>query len=167
MALQRRPRKFRIGFNPGFLAVLALLCTFAPAPLGAAVTERVVNDKNTGLAIYGYDPVAYFTDSRPVAGKSDYELSLGDVVWRFRSSGNRAAFSEHPEIYQPRYGGYDPVSIARGVAVPGNPLLWLVVGERLYLFYTEAARNEFAASPDSAISAADGRWQEVRQELSN
>jgi hypothetical protein len=167
MALQRRPRKFRIGFNPGFLAVVALLVTFLPAPLGAAVTERVVNDRNTGLAIFGYDPVAYFTDSRPVAGKADYELSFGDVVWRFRSAGNRAAFSAHPEIYQPRYGGYDPVSIARGVAVPGNPLLWLVVEERLYLFYTEAARDEFAASPDTAMSAADGRWQEVRQELSN
>ncbi len=167
MALQRRSRKFRIGFNPGFLAVFVLFLTFPLAPLGAATTERVVNDKNTGLAIFGYDPVAYFTDSKPVAGKPDYELSFGSVVWRFRSDGNRAAFSDNPEIYQPRYGGYDPISIARGIAVPGNPLLWLIAGERLYLFYTEDARTEFAASPDSAISAADGRWQEVQQDLPN
>jgi len=167
MALQRRSRKFRIGLNPGFLAVLALFLTFQLAPLGAATTERVVNDKNTGLAIFGYDPVAYFTDSKPVVGKPDYELSFGDVVWRFRSDGNRAAFSGSPEIYQPRYGGYDPISISRGIAVPGNPMLWAIVGERLYLFYDEAARTEFAANPDSAISAADGRWQEVLQGLSN
>lgn len=167
MALQRRARKFRIGFNPGFLTVLALFLMFPLVPLGAATTERVVNDRNTGLAIFGYDPVAYFTDSQPVVGKPDYELTFDEVVWRFRSSGNRAAFSENPDIYRPRYGGYDPVSIARGVAVPGNPLLWLVIGERLYLFYNEDARNEFAASPDSAISAADARWQEVRQDLPN
>jgi hypothetical protein len=167
MALQRRSRKFRIGLNPGYLAVFALFLLSPLAPLDAATTERVVNDRNTGLAIYGYDPVAYFTESKPVAGKPDYEMRYGDVIWRFRSDGNRAAFSESPEIYQPRYGGYDPIGIARGVAVPGNPMLWAVFGERLYLFYNEAARTEFAANPDSSISAADGRWQEVQQDLPN
>ena len=167
MALQRRSRKFRIGLNPGFLAVFALFLTLPLASLDAATTERVVNDKNTGLAIFGYDPVAYFTEAKPVAGKPDYELRSGDVVWRFRSDGNRAAFSENPDVYQPRYGGYDPIAVSRGVAVPGNPMLWMVVEDRLYLFYNEAARTEFAASPDSAILAADGRWQEVQQDLSN
>ena len=83
------------------------------------------------------------------------------------SAACRAAFSESPEIYEPRYGGYDPIAVARGVAVPGNPMLWMVVAERLYLFYNEAALAEFAANPDSAISAADGRWQEVLQDLTN
>src|ERR1700748_861009 len=92
MALQRRSRKFRSGLNPRFFAVFALFLAFAPTPPGAAVTERVVNDINTGLAIYGYDPVAYFTDSKPIAGKADYEYRFSGVVWRFRSDGNRAAF---------------------------------------------------------------------------
>ena len=167
MALQRRSQKFRVVLNPGFLAIFAL---FLLLPLGrpdAATTERVVNDRNTGLAIFGYDPVAYFTDAKAVAGKSDFELRSGGVVWRFRSDGNRSAFAASPEIYQPRYGGYDPIAVARGVAVPGNPLLWMIVGERLYLFYNEAAQSEFAANPDAAVSAADGRWQEVLQELTN
>lgn len=167
MALQRRSRKFRIALNPGFLAIFALFLLLPVGLLGAATTERVVNDKNTGFAIFGYDPVAYFTDAKPVEGKRDFELQSGGVVWRFRSEGNRSAFSESPDVYQPRYGGYDPVAVARGVAVPGNPLLWMIVGERLYLFYNEAARSEFAANPDGAISAADGRWQEVLQELIN
>ena len=167
MALQRRSRKFRIGLRSGFLAALAFFAILPFAPLGAATTERVVNDTHTGLAISGYDPVAYFTDSKPIVGRPDYEYRFEDVIWRFRSDGNRSVFSDNPQVYMPRYGGYDPIGISRGVAVAGNPLLWVIVDDRLYLFYNEAARTEFAANPDSAISSADGRWQEVLQDLSN
>ena len=71
MALQRRSRKFRARSGPGLLAVLAILAVLAPGferPLGAATSERVVNDPHTGLAISGFDPVAYFTDAKPIAG---------------------------------------------------------------------------------------------------
>ncbi len=169
MALQRRSRKFRADPGPNFLAVLALLVLGLGGPLGAATTERVVNDIHTGLAISGFDPVAYFTEAKPIAGKPDYEISFEDVVWRFRSEGNRAAFKENPAVYQPRYGGHDPVAVAvaRGVALDGNPLLWAISGDRLYLFYNENARLAFIANPESTIAAADGRWQEVLQELTN
>jgi hypothetical protein len=60
-------------------------------------------------------------------------LRLDGAVWRFRNEGNRAAFAEHPEVYLPRFGGYDAVAIARGVSVPGHPLFWTITGERLYL----------------------------------
>ena len=61
----------------------------------------------------------------------------------------------------PRYGGYDPIAVGRAVAVPGNPLLWVVVGERLYLFYSEEARARFIANPDEAILHADNKWPTV------
>ena len=75
--------------------------------------------RHTGLAISGFDPVAYFTDGKPVFGRPDLELSLGGAVWRFRNVGNRAAFADHPEIYRPRFGGYDPVAVARGALGAG------------------------------------------------
>jgi hypothetical protein len=172
MALQRRSRKFQIRPRPIFFAVffaaLAFLMTFLSGwPVVARATERVVNDRFTGLAISGYDPVAYFTDAKPVIGKPDYEKSFAQVVWRFRSDGNRQEFSANPDIYQPRYGGYDPVGIGRGVALVGNPLVWAIVGERLYLFYNEQARTEFILNPDGVIAQADGRWDEVQQGLAN
>ena len=167
MALQRLSRKFGVRSGPIFFTVLALLALGLGAPLRAATTERVVNDLHTGLAISGFDPVAYFTEAKAVAGKPDYEMSFEDVVWRFRNDGNRAAFKDNPGVYQPRYGGHDPVAVARGVALDGNPLLWAISGDRLYLFYNEKARLTFIADPESAIAAADGRWQEVLQALTN
>jgi len=133
--------------------------------LRAATTERIVADILTGLAISGLDPVAYFTDGEPLAGRGDHELSYQGVVWRFRNAGNKAAFVAHPDVYMPRYGGYDAIAIGRGVAVPGNPLLWARVGDRIYLFYDERARDRFIADPHEAILIADNKWPSVMSGL--
>jgi hypothetical protein len=83
------------------------------------------------------------------------------VIWRFRNEGNKAAFMADPEVYMPRYGGYDPIALGRGVAVAGNPLIWAMVGERLYFFHNEAARARFIADPNEAILHADNKWPTV------
>ena len=83
----------------------------------AATTERVVVNRYSGLAIEGYDPVAYFTDARAVRGLPDFEAAEAGAVWRFRNESNRASFVAHPEIYGPQFGGYDPIDLARGVTV--------------------------------------------------
>jgi YHS domain-containing protein len=143
------------------LAGLLVVATPFPPPLGAATTERVVSDPHTGLAINGVDPVAYFTDGAALFGRAEYEYRYAGVIWRFCNEGNQAAFIANPQVYMPRFGGYDPVAIGRSLAVPGNPLLWAMVGERLYLFYNEAARTRFIATPDEAIPAADSKWPAV------
>ena len=148
------------------LALIAMLA-IAPAVGLAATTQRVVADRFTGLAIAGFDPVAYFTDARPMAGDPDYELSEEGVVWRFRNERNRASFAANPEIYGPQFGGYDPVDVARGIAYPGNPKLWLVSGQRLYLFGREESRNVFAAAPAAIVAEARKRWTELQSELSH
>ena len=122
-------------------------------------------DAHTGLAISGFDPVAYFTDGKPEPGRSGLELNLGGAVWQFRNEGNRAAFAEHPDVYAPRFGGYDPVAIARGVSVPGHPLIWAVVGERLYLFYDVEARAAFLADPGRLLVAAERKWPALAKDL--
>jgi hypothetical protein len=137
-----------------------------PPTLWAATDDRtVVVDVNTGLAISGFDPVAYFAGGEPEIGRPDMELSLGGAVWRFLNEGNRAAFSEHPEVYRPRFGGYDPVAIARGTSVPGHPLFWVVTGGRLYLFYSEATRTAFVAEPGRIIETAERKWPEVARTI--
>ena len=147
------------------LALIAMLA-IAPAVGLAATTQRVVADRFTGLAIAGFDPVAYFTDARPMAGDPDYELSEEGVVWRFRNERNRASFAANPEIYGPQFGGYDPVDVARGIAYPGNPKLWLVSGQRLYLFGRAESRDAFAAAPALVLAAARKRWSALQSELS-
>jgi hypothetical protein len=135
--------------------------------VGAATTERVVHDAHSGLAINGVDPGAYFTDAAPLAGLVDYEYRYAGVAWRFRNEGNMAAFVANPDVYMPCFGGYDPVAIGRDVAVPGNPLLWAIVGERLYLFYNDEARARFMAKPDDAVLLADSKWPAVVGTLVN
>ncbi len=137
----------------------------APLALRAATADRILVNTQTGLALSGFDPVAYFTDGKPEFGRPDMELSLGGAVWRFRNEGNRAAFSEHPDVYMPRFGGYDPVAIARGTSVPGHPLFWSVVGGRLYLFYSDTARTAFAADPGGVIERATRKWPDVARTI--
>ena len=81
-------------------------------------------------------------------------------------SSNRAAFAEYPDIYMPRFGGYDPIALARGVATAGHRHLWLIIDERLYLFHSAEARGSFLANPVAVLAAAAGRWSEVKSELS-
>lgn len=140
----------------------ALVLALAPAPwAGIATTERVVTDPLTGLAIDGIDPVAYFVDAAPLSGRPEHELRYAGVVWRFRNEGNAAAFAANPDVYMPRYGGYDPTGIVRSVAVPGNPLLWVRWDDRLYLFHTEDARASFLADPGEVVERADIAWPGV------
>jgi hypothetical protein len=136
-----------------------------PRVIVAATTERVITDRHTGLAIDGYDPVAYFTDGAATPGVPEFEHRSSGVVWRFRNQGDRDAFIQDPETYMPAYGGYDPVAIARGVAVGGNPTVWLIDGDRLFLFYSPEDRATFEADPARAITDAEARWPEVSSTL--
>jgi hypothetical protein len=135
------------------------------SPALAATTERVITNRYTGLAIEGFDPVAYFVDSHPALGLVNFEASEAGVVWRFRNEGNRASFVAHPDIYGPQFGGYDPVDLARGVTVAGNPRFWSIVGQRLYLFNREEARVAFVANPASVLREAAARWFRLEENL--
>jgi hypothetical protein len=162
-------RQERYGWRPP-IAFFALLAGFF-APLGldlaarAATTERVVVSRYSGLAIEGFDPVAYFTDSVASPGVPDFEASEQGAVWRFRNEGNRASFVAHPEIYGPQFGGYDPVDLGRGVTYAGNPRFWVVIGQRLYLFGREENRDAFAANPSRFLKDASARWPAIEQNL--
>jgi hypothetical protein len=149
----------------GLALLLGVMGAFEHGPAGAATTERVVVDRHTGLALYGFDPVAYFTDAEPLIGRPEFELSFAGAVWRFRNEGNRAAFRDRPDVYMPLFGGYDVLAIARGAAVPGNPGYWAVLNERLYLFESEAARAAFAADPGKLVAAAQAKWPELLKTL--
>jgi len=145
--------------------VLGLVLGLAATPGGAATTERVVINRYTGVAIDGFDPVAYFVDAKPIRGRAEFELRSGGAAWRFQNEGNRSAFAAAPEVYMPQFGGYDPMSLARGAAAPGDPALWLIARQRLYLFYSVEERAAFARDPDAAIDAAERQWPKVRETL--
>jgi hypothetical protein len=152
------------------MAFFGLLAAFLAAfgvdsAADAQTTERVVMNRYSGLAIGGFDPVAYFTESLAIQGLPDFEAAESGAVWRFRNEGNRASFVSHPEVYGPRFGGYDPVDVGRGVTYAGNPRIWLIVDRRLYLFGREESRDAFAVNPARFLKDADARWPALEQGL--
>jgi hypothetical protein len=157
----------RGAFFCGLFALVAAfqVLLFQVLPVRAATTERIVVDRHTGLAISGFDPVAYFTDAVPRMGVEDYELASSGVTWRFRNEGNMAAFAADPDVYSPQFGGYDPVGVARGVAAAGHPQLWLVHAKKLYLFQSAETRERFSADPDAVRALADEKWPDVERDL--
>jgi hypothetical protein len=106
MTAARQQRKQRLGIVA--LAGLLWLLPAIAAPR-ATTSERIVVDRHTGLAIGGYDPVAFYTDGKAMPGDADLELTYDDAVGRFCNIGNREVFAAQPEVYMPRFGGYDPV----------------------------------------------------------
>ena len=169
----RRQEGNRVGpgsqFRSGIALIALVLATLAnslwQSPAPASTTERVVVNRYTGLAIEGFDPVGYFVDAGPVIGQEHYEAAQAGAVWRFRNEGNRAAFIAHPEIYGPQFGGYDPVDIARGVTVAGNPRFWVISGRRLYLFGREQTRDAFSADASRLLREASQHWPALERDL--
>lgn len=166
MAAPRHTRKAAIG-RGGYRAAFALLWILALAlPIGAATTEQIVVDRNSGLAIHGFDPVAYFTNRAPTLGRGEFEHRHAGAVWRFRNAGNLAAFAADPDVYMPRYGGYDPLAIGRGAPAAGDPRIWVIEDDRLYLFQSPESKAIFAVDSERAVRAAEEHWPEVLRTLS-
>jgi len=158
--------------RPGIALIGRLVCLLAgiwiacALPAQAATTERIVVNRFSGVAIEGFDPVAYFVDGSAAQGTAEFEANLWGAVWRFRNEGNRASFLAHPEIYGPQFGGYDPADIARGVTIAGNPRFFAIVAQRLYLFSREANRDAFAANPERFLYEVGKRWPALQEQLS-
>jgi hypothetical protein len=143
---------------------LLMAASMTPAqPAGRP--PAVVVDPASGIAIAGYDPVAFFVEGVARRGSRDHEVAALGTTWRLANEGNRKAFADHPLAFAPRYGGYDPVAVARGAPQPGDPRVFAVLGTTLYLFARPENRAAFLADPDRGKAAADLRWPEVEREL--
>ena len=164
MTAAARSRKVvkRFG-SPRSVMLAAVLTVLLTAGLGsiarAAAAERVVTDRHTGLAIYGIDPVAFYTKRKPTEGRGEFELRHAGAIWRFENEGNRAAFIKDPAIYMPRYGGYDPIGIARAVATPGYAPPYLPTRVRYFQLGCGNAREPAVVDPVALASprSDDGR----------
>lgn len=137
---------------------IALLFLLA-LPLFA--TEPINKTLITGVAIKGYDPVAYFTDAKPVKGSSDFELEWMDATWRFASAAHRDAFTKDPHKYAPQYGGYCAYGVSKGYAVGIEPEAWHIENGKLYLNYNLEVRTMWLKDIPGYVKKADENWPEV------
>ncbi|MBH0239322.1 YHS domain-containing (seleno)protein [Methylobrevis albus] len=162
-----RRRRARGGVALGLGMIAGLLgLVGAPGP-ARALSDAVVHDIYTGLAISGFDPVSYFTDGAPQIGQARFEVEHAGVFWRFVNEGNLAAFLAAPAIYMPAYGGYSALSVAAGVPAAGIPEIFAIRNDRLFLFASEAQRTEWLQDPEIYVFDADRNWPELERGLAH
>lgn len=144
------------------LALLAL-CFLTPAavPVLAAEPAPAVHADAHGVAIGGYDPVAYFTQGRPVMGSAAFAHRWNGAVWRFASAEARDRFAADPEAFAPRFGGYCAWAVSQNYIAPGDPLVWRIVDGRLYLNFNARAKELWEADLAGAIARGNANWPTV------
>jgi YHS domain-containing protein len=128
----------------------------------ACSVQAQSNVDASGLALKGYDPVAYFTDGKPVLGKAEFSASHEGATYRFASAANRDAFAAAPAKYAPQYGGYCAFGMASGYKAPIEPDAWTVVEGKLYLNYNQSVRRQWSSDVPGYVRKADANWPTVR-----
>ena len=146
-----------------FLSRAALACA-AVTTLGAlpAMPARAAAFSEGGLAIRGYDPVAYFEDGAPVRGSAEFETWHDGATWRFASAENLAAFEADPARYAPQYGGYCAYAAAFGSKAPTDPDAWKIVEGKLYLNLNQGIQKRWEKDIPGFIEKADANWPSLR-----
>ncbi len=135
---------------------LALLASTLATPALAAAPP--VFQDNRRIAINGYDPVAYFNQSRPVAGAAQFQAEYNGAIWQFASAENRAAFAQNPTRFAPKYGGYCAYAASKGALAPTIPEAWTVYDNALYLNANLRARGLWKQDIPGNIRKANGFW---------
>lgn len=130
-----------------------------------SVRMKHFNISSTGLAIQGYDPVAYFLQQKPVKGKKELAVIHLGLTYYFSSASNKAIFLQAPSAYEPEYGGWCAYAMgAKGEKVSVDPATFKIVNNKLYLFYNRLFNNTLTDwNKDEMIlkSKANHSWEKI------
>ncbi|MCE8512212.1 hypothetical protein KBY22_05875 [Ruegeria pomeroyi] len=141
-----------------FIGGVALSLTLAGSALAAGVE---LNASSTGLALQGYDPVAYFTVGEATEGDWKITSVYHDATYRFANNENKAAFEANPEAYLPAYGGYCAFGAAMGFKFDGDPDNWKIVDGQLYLNLSDEIQAKWEEDISGFIVKADTNWTDI------
>ena len=148
-----------------------LFCAFAcalTASLAApALADPPVVADEEGLAIHGYDPVAYFTEGRAATGSDRHRLRWNGAVWHFVSSRSRARFAAEPITFAPQYGGYCAWAASQGRLARGDPRVWRIVDGRLYFNCSAQAQADWEADLQANIARGNAHWLRLMGDAMN
>ena len=145
-----------------YLAILlvvlgAVACAATPGRIHQTEQVDEINNQH-GLALQGYDPVAYFTEAQPVIGDSAISYMWRGATYRFSSTEHRDAFAADPERYAPQFGGYCAFAVSRGTTANGDPHQWAIVNDRLFLNNNALAMTLWNEDRSGNIKAGQENW---------
>jgi hypothetical protein len=142
-----------------FFFVVITLCITASA-LNAQVSEIFVKD---GYAIGGYDPVAFFTESKPVKGAESISIIWRNAKWLFSTQKHADMFKANPEKYAPQYGGYCAYGCSRGYKAKTEADAFTISDGKLYFNYNIKTRAEWLKDTKAYIEKADAEWEKIKE----
>jgi hypothetical protein len=132
---------------------IGLLALVAAYPLATAIRPALAEERP--LAIKGYDPVAYFTDGRPVRGLPEIEYEWDELRFRFASAEHRDLFKADPARYAPQFGNFCAMALSKGEIVVADPENWLVSDGKLYVFGKPAGPDLFGKDLSANVAKAN------------
>ena len=153
-----------------FVATAFAACVFSATPLiaqsasdsAAVESATALNVNNAGVAIHGFDPVAYYTTGEPTKGSASFAATYQGATWHFATAANRGAFLAKPESYAPQYGGYCAMGVAGGAKFDIDPTAWRIENGRLYLNKDVRTQRSWLRDVPGNIIMADEKWPTVR-----
>ena len=149
-------RRTALAFGIAGLAGVAAL--MMPVGRSYADAKRIYTGFRSGLALDGYDPVAYHTVGKPTKGRADLTVEHDGATWRFASSANRDKFVADPDRYAPQYGGHCAWAAAQGYTAKGDPNHWKIVDSKLYVNYNRSIQRRWEKDIPGFIEAGDKNW---------
>ena len=134
--------------------VIALLVALS----GIAFAKDLKNLDKNGVAIQSYDPVAFFTDNRPVKGSSQFQSEYRGAKYYFATAEHKAAFDNDPAKYEPQFGGYCAYGASQGHPAPIKIEAWQIVNGRLLMQYDLGIKDKFNKDQQCNLHKADQNW---------
>jgi YHS domain-containing protein len=144
-------------------ACAALVLATLIAPSARAESTSDVNTIG-GIALHGFDPVAYFTQSKAVLGSPHFTAMYHGVTYEFASKEDQAAFQANPEKYVPQYGGFCAFATSKGVKADADPHDFAISNGKLYVNNNERAQELFQEDVKGNIEKADHNWPDVAKQ---
>jgi hypothetical protein len=133
--------------------VLAVVVSILILPMSG--TGAAQSLKRT--ALWGYDPVSYFTPGQPERGSKEFTAAFDDAMYQFKSAEHRDTFIADPVHYAPQYRGYCAVAMSKGRQVEANPQAWLILNGKLYVF-ANVDGPAFARANPAVLETANANW---------
>ena len=150
---------------PAGLLVLVLLAASAAVGRAASAAE-IVNTTAAGIAVDGFDTVAYFELGRPVKGRAEHSVDHKGVRWLFATPAHRNAFAADPERYAPKYNGFCAVAVSEGAAAEVDFINgWAIVDGALYMNWSAAVKRIFLTELPERLPASQKNWPDVHFDM--
>jgi YHS domain-containing protein len=140
-----------------------ILAAALPMALLASPSHAGPHNATDGVAIKGYDPVAYFTDHAAVRGSDAFTAQFAGATFKFASAAHRETFLADPAKYAPKYDGFCAYGTASGYKADTDPEAFTVYEDHLYLNYNKDVRTKWAQDIPGYLAKAEKNWPEVEK----